>query len=238
MTPTEFNSVATQVQLEIFERYFDDLNQQLRVPQADVDYSDRIANIDEKIAVFKTFAPAVYVAATAPATAATPYFTLPTTDSYGQVVEFYRLGDVTYTATSGLPVELQRLSRNEFYNIEKSSLTRSTLSFPTYLYENNKLIINPKTINGTSTVEVNYVRKPKDVIWGFIKGNLGQYVYNATQYDSAINPQGSQQFELLTSDQTIVILKILVYAGLIIEDPTVIQVAAQQVQQQEINKKS
>ncbi len=37
MTPTEFNSVATQVQLEIFEKYFDDLNQQLRVPQADTD---------------------------------------------------------------------------------------------------------------------------------------------------------------------------------------------------------
>ena len=60
MTPTEFNNIATQVQLEIFEKYFDDLNQQLRVPQADADYADRQENIDEKIAIFKTFGTATY----------------------------------------------------------------------------------------------------------------------------------------------------------------------------------
>ena len=48
ITPDEFNKTATQVQLDIFEQYFDDLNQQLRVPQADVDYADRQANVDEK----------------------------------------------------------------------------------------------------------------------------------------------------------------------------------------------
>ena len=42
----------------------------------------------------------------------------------------------------------------------------------------------------------------------------------------------------MSSEQTTVILKVLFYAGLVIEDPTVIQVAAQQVQSQEINKKS
>ena len=33
LTPTEFNNIGNQVQLEIFERYFEDMNQQLRVPQ-------------------------------------------------------------------------------------------------------------------------------------------------------------------------------------------------------------
>ena len=42
MTPDEFNNVATQVQLEIFEKYFEDLNQQIRVPQTDMNYSDRV----------------------------------------------------------------------------------------------------------------------------------------------------------------------------------------------------
>ena len=54
LTPAEFNKVGGQVQLEIFEKYFEDLNQQLRVPQADADYSDRIMNLDEKLAIFKT----------------------------------------------------------------------------------------------------------------------------------------------------------------------------------------
>ena len=46
ITPDEFNKLATQVQLEIFEKYFEDLNQQLRVPQADSEYANRQKNID------------------------------------------------------------------------------------------------------------------------------------------------------------------------------------------------
>ena len=53
ITPDEFNKTATQVQLDTFEQYFDDLNQQLRVPQADFDYSDRQMNIDENMSIFK-----------------------------------------------------------------------------------------------------------------------------------------------------------------------------------------
>ena len=60
MTPQEFNSVADQVQLQIFEQYFEDLNQQLRVPQADVDYADRQMNIDEKLSIFKNSATLSY----------------------------------------------------------------------------------------------------------------------------------------------------------------------------------
>ena len=55
MTPVEFNKIGTQSQLEIFETYFDSLNQQLRVPQADTDYADRVVNLDEKISIFKEF---------------------------------------------------------------------------------------------------------------------------------------------------------------------------------------
>jgi len=42
LTPEEFNKIGSQVQREIFERYFDDLNQELRQPQTDYDYADRI----------------------------------------------------------------------------------------------------------------------------------------------------------------------------------------------------
>ena len=54
MTPLEFNKTATQAQLEIFENYFDSLNQQIRVPQTNTDYADRVVNLDEKISIFKT----------------------------------------------------------------------------------------------------------------------------------------------------------------------------------------
>jgi len=55
MTPDEFNKVAAQVQIEIFNKYFDDLNQLLKLPkQTTMNYSDRLALLDEKISIFKT----------------------------------------------------------------------------------------------------------------------------------------------------------------------------------------
>jgi len=229
MTPDEFNKVGTQVQLEIFEKYFEDLNQQARVPQSDLNYSNRLENIDEKIAIFKTFGNAIYNN-----TSVTPdnYFTLPTTDSYGQTVNLYRIGEVTYKNE----VLIQRLQRNDFYTSEKSKLTKATETFPTYLYENNYLFVRPKTIQ--NNVQVEYVRKPQDVIWGFNVGTLGQYNWNESEYNVATNVNGSINFELHESEQTEVILRILQYAGIIIRDPQIVQAAAQQVQMDEINKKS
>lgn len=210
MTPTEFNKVATQVQLEIFEDYFDDLNKQLRVPQADTDYADRQENIDEKIAIFKTFGNATYTTA-----GSLSYFELPTSDVYGKLVDFYRLGNVLYNDEK----VVQRLDRREFYYANQSRLTKPSTINPAYLYENQKLFIKPTSI--VSKITVDYVRKPVDVNWVIRLGSLGQYEYN----DLA-----SVDFELHESEQTEVILKILLYAGIIIRDNEVVQTAAALVQ--------
>jgi len=232
MTPVEYNRIATQSQLDIFEQYFEDLNQQLRVPQVDLDYSDRQLSIDEKISPFKTFGNCTYSTGT---------WQLPTTDTYSNTilydgqepganqVSFYKLGTVTYNPAIGLPVELQRLPRIEFYNIEKSPLTASTKDFPTYLYENKKLYVRPTSINQAGDITVDFLRKPKNIVWAFTTGAQGQYIY-----DSA----NSQNFELQESEQTRIILKILLYAGIIIRDPQIVQAAASEVQQNEINQKS
>ena len=230
ITPDEFNKTATQVQLDIFEQYFDDINQQLRVPQTDYDYADRQMNIDEKISIFKTEGNCTYNSCK---------FNLPTTDTDGNTViyngsepingqvSFYRLGTPVYTPNVGFPIELQRLQRNDFYNIERSPLTASTKDFPTFLYENNKIIIRPVSI--VSGVSTSFVRKPKNVVWGYQLGNLGQYVYDAST---------STQIELNASEQVEVITRILLYSGVIVRDPQIIQVAASEIQQNEINQKS
>lgn len=218
MTPTEFNTIATQVQLEIFEKYFDDLNQQLRVPQADTDYADRQENIDEKIAIFKTFGEAAYTTV-----GSLSYFTLPETDAYSSIVSFYRLGNVLYNDEK----IVQRLDRHEFYYVNQSKLTRPTTKNPVYLYENEKLFVKPETIN--TGIKVDYVRKPSNVLWAFDTGNLGQYQYR--ELDSV-------DFEIHESEQSEVVLKILLYAGIVIRDPQIVQAAAAQVQADEVNKKS
>lgn len=227
MTPTEFNSIGTQVQLEIFEKYFEDINQQIRVPQTDTDYADRVESLDEKIAIFKTFGPANYNTV-----GGLSYFTLPTVDSYGSQASVYKLGTVLYNNET----QVQRVDRTDFYHIDRSLLTKPTTSFPVYLYENQYLYVKPTTI--ISLINVDYIRKPISPIWGFNVGTLGQYIFNSNTYDVTNEPTGSLNFELHSSEQTELILKILIYAGIVIRDPNVIQAAAQQVANDEANKKS
>ncbi len=45
-------------------------------------------------------------------------------------------------------------------------------------------------------------------------------------------------FGLHNSERTEAILKILLYQGVVIRDPQIVQVAAQKVQQEEVNEKS
>ena len=237
ITPQEFNDVATQVQLEIFNKYFEDLNQQIRVPQTDLDYADRVLNIDEKLSILKTFGTATYDSNAIPAN---PFWILPTTDVYAQAVELYKLGAVTFQPTNKEAVELQRLQRNDFYNIQKSKLTRSTENFPTYLLENNKLFIKPDSItNLTGVVNIDFIRKPLDPVWGFEVGGLGQYIYDLTVFNPNVFPNtGSRNFELDTTEQTNIIMRVLKYSGVVINDPAIVQAATQEVTKKEINEKS
>ncbi len=282
MTPVEFNKIGAQVQLEIFESYFDSLNQQLRVPQADVDYSDRVMNLDEKISIFKTSGAAIYDA---------PSFSLPKESGVAQSTEtlstiinqqaytyntltsnqlsngtvqvyfdgvlqpssaytitnniisltvspasvftvltvvdsndFYRLGTVTYQAGALPYYELERVGKSELYHLLSSNLTKPSTRNPIYTYTNQKITVYPSTI--VSGINVDYIRKPLAPIWNFsLNGNAYQY-----------NEATSVNFELHDADQTELILKILLYAGVVVKSMEIVQIADQQVQQENINQ--
>mgnify|MGYP003109293734 CR=1 FL=1 len=230
MTPAEFNSTATQVQLEIFDKYFEDLNLFLRQPTNDSEYANRIKTVEEKISIFEEQKKLT-----------TPY------DLTSLDPAFYKLGTVTYERSAVNPygpeyaTELEEITKHEFNLINKSPLTRPSYTFPVFTLRNNQLQIQP-TIN---TVNINYVRKPKDVRWGYTIGSLSQYVYDSTVYNPPTYPSatdaptaGSTNFELSEIEQTDVILKILQYAGVIIRDPQIIQTAGALVQQDEVAEKS
>jgi hypothetical protein len=276
LSPDEFNKVATQVQLEIFESYFETLNQQVRRPDNDTEYADRVKNVDQDISVFKTYGDAAYVPAGG-------YFTLPTTSGAGVATQtltgngtsisfpftsitssqlassviavtingvsttaftisganiifnsipannaaivvtatpedFYRLGTVIYQNEK----EVQLSQRNELLYLNSTPLIAPTTTYPIYLYENSKLYLYPQSI--TSDIQVSYLRKPVDVIWNFtIPSGQNYYQYN---------PTNSVDFELSKTEQSNIILKVLLYSGVVIRDPSIVQVAAQQVQQE------
>jgi hypothetical protein len=279
LSPDEFNKVATQVQLEIFEGYFDSLNQQLRVPDNNSEYADRVKNINENIATFKAIGPATYSGN------ATGHFNLPITSGESTAIQtftgdsatisfpftsitpsqlaggttlvtingisttgysisganiifnvapatgaaiivtvtpsdFYRLGSVIYKDTK----EVQLSQRSELLYINSSPLIKPTTTYPIYLFENNRIYIYPTTIK--SDITVSYIRKPQDVSWNFTVP-LGQNFY---QYSSI----ASVNFQLNKNEQSNIILKILLYSGVVIRDPQIINVAAQQIQQEQI----
>lgn len=283
LTPDEFNKIGTQVQLEIFNQYFEDLNQQLRVPENDSEYANRVKNLEEQLAPFKNVpAAAAYVS---------NYFNLPTpssitgqesfttvagTQSYYfsnlqaadilagtlevlldgvkiyettdyiispgggfiQLValpangltlqvnlyenDFYKIGTVIYNDEK----EVERVDRNDFLHINMSPLTKPTTKYPVYIFEDNKLYVYPTSI--IAGIKASYIRKPSNINWGFTSSGSG-YNYDASS---------SVDFQLHQSEQTSLIIKILLYAGVVIRDPQIVQMAAGQIQQEKINEKS
>jgi hypothetical protein len=53
LTPDEFNKIGTQVQLEIFEKFFEDYNQYIRMPKTDVEFASRMDRIEQEFQVFE-----------------------------------------------------------------------------------------------------------------------------------------------------------------------------------------
>jgi hypothetical protein len=208
LTPDEFNKTATQVQLEIFNEYFEDLNQVLRVQGNDSEYSDRIKNLEEKIAFFHSSGVCDF---------STDHFTIP------DPTNFYKIGTVIYKNEK----EIQYVQPNELLELMLSPVTKPSLYWPIYEYRNFNIYVYPKTIQ--DDVSCTYIKKPLNPIWNFTLGPNNQYIYN---------PGASQDFQLHPSEQNNLITRILLYSGIVVNDPQIVGIAAQQIQAENINSKS
>jgi hypothetical protein len=135
--------------------------------------------------------------------------------------DLYKIGSIVHNGAN----ELQKIQKSELYTLNQSPLTAPTIKHPVYYTEGNTYVCIPVT---TGTLTNNYIKVPADVVWNFTIPS-GQNYY---EYDSS----GSIDFEIHVSEQTEVILKILLYAGVVIEDPSIVQAAAAQVQKQELNQ--
>jgi len=235
LTPDEYNKIGAQVQLEMFNEYFEDLNQQLRIPENDSEYSNRVKNIEEKLAPFKTI----------PTTAnynPGGYFNLPTPAfqvlQAAQVAEgtlqvFFdgvlQTENIGYTlsASGGFITvnPVPRINRNDFLYVNMSPLTKPTTEYPVYIFEENKLYVYPKSIQ--SDITASYLKKPIAPVWAFTIS--GGYIYD---------PANSVNFELQPTEQTSLIIRILAYAGVVIRDPQIVQAAAGKIQEERVNEKS
>jgi hypothetical protein len=208
LTPDEFNKTATQVQLEIFNEYFEDLNQVLRVQGNDSEYTDRIKSLEEKIAFFYSSGSCTF---------SVDHFTTP------DPTNFYKIGTVIYKDEK----EVQYVQPNELLEMTLSPITKPSLYWPVYEYKNYKIYVYPKTIK--TDISCTYIKRPLNPTWNFTLGPNNQYIYNSST---------SQNFELHPSEQTNLITRILLYSGIVISNPQIVEIAAQQMQAENINSKS
>jgi hypothetical protein len=223
ITPDEFNKIATQAQLTMFEAYASDLNQQYRLPSNDTEYSDRVKNIEQKLQFFQKNTVIPYDAVNSNF----PLIEFPVVDDSPVVVGttnvLYRLGSVFYKDTDlG-----QYVQPNELRQLLLSPLTQPTENFPIYTYVEDVVKVYPNTI--TNDISISYLKKPNNVLWGFTTNSVGAFIY-------AVGT--SVQFDLDVTDQDELIMRILAYAGVIIQDPTIIQTASQAVANVDANEKS
>ena len=234
ITPAEFNSLATQVQEEIFESYFPDGNQLNRPNQQniqnDTDFFNMFKNNAYKLYPFEEEASFTYNAAN---------------DGwiYGGSRPLYNIGEVISTYNTTSPQSngprydsiTQVGSRSDYNEITRSKLTKPTAQYPLAYITN--VAIAPSTIRQVfmkifpkpDSVIANCIVNPTNPNWAFTIGSLGQYLYNNT---------ASIDFQLDISEQTNIITNILKYAGVIIRDQEIIQTAMQDAAKVEQNEKS
>lgn len=209
ITPQEFNLLANQAQMEIFEQYFYDLNQFLRLPGNDAEYSDMINILNEKIDHFEKYRQTVDMSAGS---------------GVGILPDYYRMGEVLYYDSDGRYVEVDKVDQNTIHRILNSPLTKPTTARPVYVrysgagdgqaHRERRIQIYPTSI--TSNVQCNYIAKPSEVEWTYTDVG-GTALYNATNV---------KDFELHGSEETKLVVNILALAGVVIKDPNVYQIAA------------
>ena len=149
ITPQEFNLFANQIQMDILEQYFYDINQWSRQHGNDTEYSDMLSVITEKLGCLNVLLP-----------------NRPVEDGIICVpTEIYKLGSVF---VSNSQVEIEEVNYNEYQNMQLSPLTRPTLSRPVYVNRNNGLHVYPNTI---SSVDISYIKKPVKAEWAYVVVN-------------------------------------------------------------------
>jgi len=155
LAPTEFNKIATQSQQEIYTEYFNELNLLLRLPKTDVAQADRIALLEEKIALFKR---STFIT-----------FTSGTTVALTSSIE--EVNTVSYNEN-----EVERIEQRDIYTTNKSPLTAPSAKYPVYTINNRNLTIYPTNLSGG--VNIDYLKFPSDVKWNFtVNEEFGNYIY-------------------------------------------------------------
>mgnify|MGYP000020460597 CR=1 FL=1 len=205
ITPQEYNLLANQAQLLIFEQYFYDIDAAYDQQAGNSgEYSDRIDTIQEKIAPFENNGTVVASVVTGTAIATLP-------------AGIHKLGTVFRTSSNNI---VERVDASEINMMEQTALYAPTAARSVYVRRSPTTIqLYPITPNiatsSTGIVTFNSINKPLQAIWGYVVVNE-QALYDATL---------SVDFDLHPSEESELVYKILELSGITLNKPGLVQIA-------------
>jgi len=212
ITPQEFNLFADHAQMDIFEQYFYDLEQRQRGTGNELDYADIVTNLEEKIGMFEVFNAGIGVNSDGVASVSNLYPNL------------YRMGAVNVISKTQIDTTLtaEQIQLNELNKYNNSPLAKWTDSRPVYSkYSTPSSSISIRIYPVPAKAFINYIKKPAAPNWTYLISGNKNALYNPSAIDH-------KDFELHSSEETNLVVKILQLAGIAIKDFNLLQAASQE----------
>jgi len=210
ITPQEFNLLANQAQMVIFEEYFHDLNQYLRNPGNDSNFSDSVDYIEDKISFHKIYDEKVDFNKKQDHEIPLPPYVYRLTNVMldGKVCQQYDFKKFRLAMRAGWNASIQ--AENPIYvrkfSPESASVLEGTGS-TICVYGRNA--VGNKFDVAIDGVTIDYIKKPKMVNWDYVVVNE-KALYNSN---------GSSNFDLHPSEETTLVYRILELGGVVVNKP-------------------
>ena len=199
LTPGEFNKIGSQVQLDLLDKAFYEYNRAIATQSAGRG-GEGYADIPKKIQ-----------------DKIDPFYateSISLTSGVGTLPTFYNI--INVSADSRL-TNIERIEKSKLSFLLSSPLTAPSTTFPIYYVTGNTITVNPSSL---STIQMDYISVPADPNWGHTTDSST----GALTFDSA----NAVDFTLHPSEEVELVLGVLKYAGVVIKDPSVIQMATQE----------
>ena len=205
ITPQEFNLLANQAQMEIFEQYFADLYLINAKPGNTQEFADPISVVYEKIGEFDVDQNNAWMAANM---LGAPTMNIP----WNQI---YKFGTVRVNNN-----QVELVNGKDFDAAQISPLTAPSITRPIGTISNQGLRVaignNDFVTPATADIDmsISYTMRPPDVQWAYVVVN-----------DKALyNDNISVDFQLHASEETELVYKILKLAGVNLKAAEIVQV--------------
>ena len=224
ISPGDFNLFAKQAQLDLFDEYFFNYNEQVNEENARLSgtgYANIKLGYEEVIDYFSV------TEFLTQKTLGTSVYYLPSTTTTGS--DYYLLNKVLCYSGGNLLGEAEKVTHSKITQLNSSLLTAPNTTFPAYTQAGDSITVFPTTINSGSDVQAQYIRYPKDPKWTYVTLYGGEPLFDQTQNDY-------QDFELPIDDANNLVAKILQYAGISIREKDVFEFGKIDEQQQDNQK--